>query len=106
MNESTKNTVKSIKSGYGIMSMYQNLNYILFLGFLACIYLFNAYQIQMKISKINTLESEVREAQWKYLDAKSELMQAGSIKNIETKLKDDELTFSGDLPVKLKNPDK
>lgn len=104
MSETKKETFKSIKTSYGIMSMYKNLNYILFLGLLACIYLFNAFQIQKKLSRINTLESEVREAQWKYLDAKSELMQAGSIKNVETNLKDDELNFSGELPVKLKNP--
>ncbi len=96
-------TGQSIKKNVGLMIIYQNLNYILFLVLLAFIYIFNAHFIEVKLRKINRLESEVREAQWKYLDAKSQLMQAGSIQNIETKLKDQDLNFSGDLPVKIKS---
>ncbi len=105
MSEPKKYKVNSVKSGSGLMWIYSNLNYILFLVFLAFIYIFNAHFIEKKLQKINRLESEVREAQWMYLDAKSELMRAGSIQNIETQLESEDLNFVGELPVKLKVPE-
>jgi hypothetical protein len=51
-----------------------NVPFLLFLSFLALIYIANGHFAVKNIREINDLEKEVKELHWHYLDEKTELM--------------------------------
>lgn len=64
--------VSKNNSGTGMIA--QNLKYILFLGFMAAIYIGNSHSSEKKIRSIQELQKELKEVRWTYLSLKSELM--------------------------------
>ncbi|WP_246858852.1 FtsL-like putative cell division protein [Chitinophaga sp. XS-30] len=52
----------------------QNLSFLLFLAFVALVYIANSHLAEKKVRRINKLSREIRELKWEYLSVKSELM--------------------------------
>jgi len=52
----------------------KNIPYVLFLGFLAIVYIANAHYSEKKVRQIQSLEREVKELRWHYMSMKSQLM--------------------------------
>jgi hypothetical protein len=53
----------------------KNLPYLLFLAFLAIIYIGNSYYAEKNIRKVERLQKELRELRYKHISTKSQLMQ-------------------------------
>ena len=51
-----------------------NINYIVFLAFLAAIYIANARLAERNIRQANDYKKELQELRWKYMTDKSDLM--------------------------------
>ena len=54
--------------------IFKNLPFVLFLSFLAMIYIANAHYSEKKVREIQNLQSELKQLRWQYMSLKSELM--------------------------------
>ncbi len=54
--------------------VFKNLPFILFLSFIAMIYIANAHYSEKKVREIQNLQSELKQQRWQYMSLKSELM--------------------------------
>ncbi len=54
--------------------IFKNLPYVLFLSFLAMIYIANAHFSEKKVREIQNLQTELKQLRWQYMSLKSELM--------------------------------
>ena len=52
----------------------KNFPFVLFLGFLAMIYIANAHYSEKKVRQIRKLRSEVKDLRWDYISLKSDMM--------------------------------
>ena len=75
--------------------MFNNFVYILFLGFLAIIYIANAHYAEKKVRDIQRAQKEIRELRWQYMSVKSELMRKSTQSQIGDAVKEDGLRSIG-----------
>jgi len=61
--------------------------FLLFLAFIASIYIANNYLAENKIRKSNNLRDDLRELRYEYITGKSELMEASKQSKISQRLK-------------------
>jgi len=54
--------------------VFGNFAYLLFLGFLALVYIANAHFAEKKVRQIQMLQKEIKELKWHYTSIKSETM--------------------------------
>jgi cell shape-determining protein MreC len=54
--------------------VFKNLPFVLFLSFMAMIYIANAHYSEKKVREIQKLQSELKQKRWQYMSLKSELM--------------------------------
>lgn len=67
-------------------SIVANLPFVLFLAFLALVYIGNGHYAVKNIRAINKLTTQVKSLQWSYLDIKSELMQESKLSNVAARV--------------------
>ncbi len=58
----------------GAELVLKNLPYVLFVGFLAIVYIANAHYSEKKVREIQRLQAEIKELRWHYRSLQSELM--------------------------------
>ena len=78
-NDQSKKTAKSLQSilGGGFLtreSTAKNLPFLLFLAFIAIIYIGNSYYAEKNIRKIEKLQKELKELRYEHIYTKSQLM--------------------------------
>ncbi|MEK7254033.1 MAG: FtsL-like putative cell division protein [Bacteroidota bacterium] len=66
----------------GASLVFKNLPYVLFLGFLAVIYIANAHYAEKQVRQIQTLQKEVKELKRQYNSLKSEIMFKSRLANV------------------------
>ena len=54
--------------------VFKNLPFVLFLSFIAMIYIANAHYSEKKVRQIQRLQSELKQQRWQYMSLKSEIM--------------------------------
>ena len=54
--------------------IFKNLPFVLFLSFLAMIYIANAHYSEKKVRQIQDMQTELKQLRWQYMSLKSELM--------------------------------
>ena len=59
---------------YSAALIFRNLTFVLFLGFLALIYIANAHYAEKKVREIQALQHEIKELRWRYMAARADLM--------------------------------
>jgi hypothetical protein len=74
------------KKNLGTEVIAQNLKYILFLGFLAALYIGNSHSSEKKIRDIQELQKELKEVRWTYLSLKSEVMMESQYSEVVKKV--------------------
>ncbi len=80
-------TTKEILGGDFLSSgTFTMLPYLLYISFLAFIYIANNYLAENKTREINQLQREVKELRFEYIDAKSNLTQIEKQSQISKKL--------------------
>jgi cell division protein FtsL len=62
------------KKWLNYQSIVKQIPFLIFLAFLAVLYIYNGHTADKTIRKINTLAKEVKELQWEYKDLKSDVM--------------------------------
>ena len=75
--------------------VFNNFVYILFLGFLAIVYIANAHYAEKRVRDIQRTQKEIRELRWQYMSVKSELMRKSTQSQIEDAVKEDGLRSIG-----------
>ncbi len=79
----------------------ENLPFVLFLGFLAIIYIANAHYAEGQVREIQTMKNEVRELKREYNSLKAELMFKSRHSEVERKVRDQGLHVIRDRPLKI-----
>ena len=54
--------------------MFRNFSFLLFLGFLALVYIGNAHFAEKRVREIQALQKKIKELKWEYTSIKSETM--------------------------------
>lgn len=65
----------------------QNLPFILFLGFLATIYIANAHYAEKNVREIQLLQREIKDLRREYNSLKAEIMYNQKLTEVERKMK-------------------
>lgn len=65
-----------------------NVLFILFLGFLAIVYIANVHQAESNVREIQVLQKELREMKWYYMSLQAENMYNSKQSELTEKVKD------------------
>jgi hypothetical protein len=82
--------------------VFGNFSYLLFLGFLALVYIANAHYAEKNVREIQRLQKEIKELKWQYTSIKSETMFKSMQSQIETNLEPAGIHLSGRGPKVIK----
>lgn len=66
--------------------VFGNFTYVLFLGFLAVVYIANAHFSESGVRRIQNLQREIKELKWEYTSIKSQTMYKSMQSQMEVNL--------------------
>jgi uncharacterized protein (UPF0333 family) len=66
--------------------VFDNFNYLMFLGFLTIVYIANAHFAEKNVRDIQRTENEIKELKWEYISIKSETMYKSMQSQIDRSL--------------------
>ncbi len=66
--------------------VFRNFSFLLFLGFLALVYIANAHFAEKKVRDIQRIQKEIKELKWQYTSIKSETMYKSIQSQIDASL--------------------
>lgn len=75
--------------------VFGNFQYLLFLGFLAIIYIANAHFAEKSVRRIQQKQKEMRQLKWEYISIKSETMYKSMQSQMDQSLEKNGLDLSG-----------
>lgn len=84
----------------------KNLSFVLFLGFLAVVYIANSRFSEKNVRQIQHLQRDLRELRWQYMTLESENMYNSRQSELAEQLKDDNFEAFGAQPKRIVVPDK
>lgn len=79
----------------------KNLGYILFLGFLAILYIGNAHLAERNVRQIQESQKDIREMRWYYMSLQSENMYNSLRSEVVDRVRDDGLRLHRGEPIKI-----
>ena len=82
----------------------RNLAFLLFLGFLAIIYIANAHLAERNVRRIQELQRDVKEMRWYYMSLQSENMYNSLRSEVVDRVKDEGLRLHRGKPKKILVP--
>ena len=90
--------IESVKAGLAgaiaftiadlIVILLNNLIFVLFLGFLAIVYIANAHYAERKVRKIQLMQKEIKEMRWYYMSLQAENMYKSKRSEMKESVKD------------------
>lgn len=83
----------------------KNLPFLLFVSFLALLYIANGHFAVKNIREIGKLDQEVKELNWEFLNTKSNLMLKSKMSEISESVSPMGLKVPETAPLKIKEPD-
>ena len=66
--------------------VFDNFNYLMFIGFLGVVYIANAHFAEKNVRDIQRVEKEIKEMKWEYISIKSETMYKSMQSQLEDKV--------------------
>ena len=78
--------------------VFRNFSFLLFLGFLALVYIANAHFAEKNVREIQAIQKKIKELKWEYTSIKSETMFKAMQSQIETNLEPSGIYLSGRGP--------
>jgi Bacteriodetes cell division protein (FtsL-like) len=75
--------------------VFGNFSYLMFLGFLAIVYIANAHFAEKSVRNIQRLQKEIKELKWEYTSIKSETMYKSMQSQIDAGLESVNLASQG-----------
>jgi hypothetical protein len=79
----------------------RNLGFILFLGFLAILYIGNAHLAERNVRRIQELQREIRQQRWYFMSLQSENMYNSLRSEVVDRVRDDGLRLHRGEPIKI-----
>ena len=91
-----KNWKQALNLGHHSTNLvFNNFAYILFLGFLAVIYIANAHYAEKRVRDIQRAQKEIKELRWQYMSVKSELMRESTQSQLKEVVDENGLVSNG-----------
>lgn len=84
--------------------VFGNFSYLLFLGFLALVYIANAHWAERNVRRIQQLQREIKELKWEYTSIKSETMYKSMQSQIDESLEPVGLDLENKGPRVIRKP--
>ena len=81
--------------------IFMNLPFVCYLAILALLYIANAHNVDQKLRKIELLKQEVKDTEWHYLNMQKHVMHGSTPTQMESKVKDQGIKMTDDVPDKL-----
>jgi len=81
--------------------LIKNLPFLMFLAFLAAIYIANTHYAERKVREIQTLQKELKQERWRYMSLKSQLMYESKQIKVATRAKELGLRELEERPKKI-----
>ncbi|MFN0036914.1 MAG: FtsL-like putative cell division protein [Saprospiraceae bacterium] len=78
--------------------VFDNFQYLLFLGGLGIVYIANAHFSEKGVRRIQTMQKEIKELKWEYTSIKSETMYKSMQSQIDENVESDELYLDNKGP--------
>lgn len=82
--------------------VFGNFSFMLFVGFLAILYVANAHFAEKQVRDIQKTKKEINELKWQYMSMKSNLMYRSMQSQIDTSLEQTGIDLSADGPKVIK----
>jgi Bacteriodetes cell division protein (FtsL-like) len=82
--------------------VFGNFSYLMFLGFLAVVYIANAHFAEKSVRNIQRLQKEIKELKWEYTSIKSETMYKSMQSQIDASLESVNLASQGPKVIEVK----
>lgn len=89
------------KIGFNSAWIADKLPYIFFLIMLTMFYIANAHWTEKKVRKINSLKSELRELNAKYMSLKSDVIYEATYTQLRVQVASSQLSNDGEFPEKI-----
>jgi len=96
-----KKSRKKKRIAFALPSLAKNVSYVMFVGLLGLVYIFNSHYAEANMRKTKNLENQIREAKWEYMSIKSDIMQKSTRSEIIRKLEGYEKMENRNLPKKI-----
>lgn len=88
----TKNKKKTKGLGVGnffdAQLLYRNLTFLVFLTLIGIFYISNSHRAEKKVRKIQRLQGEIKQSEWKYWESKSDVQWEGVQSQTEKRVED------------------
>ncbi len=81
--------------------LLNNLGFIVFVGFLAVIYIGNAHYAEYNVRRIQVLEKEIRHQRWLYMSLQSDIMSNSLRSDVAERVREDGLRLHRGTPHKI-----
>jgi Bacteriodetes cell division protein (FtsL-like) len=78
--------------------VFNNFNYVLFLGFLGIVYIANAHFAEKNVRDIQRIQKEIKELKWEYTSIKSETMYKSMQSQMDVRLESTGLDLEAEGP--------
>lgn len=75
--------------------IFGNLGFVLFLGFLAIVYIANAHYAERKVREIQITQKEIRDLRWEYVSMKADLMRRSTQTQMQEQVEEFGLRSTG-----------
>lgn len=95
-----KKTATSIRSKWAEW-VFVNLPFVVFLTFLAVVYIYNAHTSERSLREIDVLRKEVKDYRWQYMDLKQELMYGSTQSQLAKNLEETGVKPISKVPLRL-----
>ncbi len=83
--------------------VFGNFTFVLFLGFLAIVYIANAHFSETGVRRIQQLQKEIKELKWEYTSIKSETMYKSLQSQMDASLESSGLSLDPEGPKIIEN---
>lgn len=87
----------------GVEWLFMNLPFVCYLALLIGVYIYCAHNVEGSLRKIETLKSDVKDAEWRYMNIKKDVMYGSTQSQIEKKVADLDLKPIRNAPIKIKD---
>jgi len=85
----------------GIEWLFMNLPFACYLALLVGVYIFCAHNVEGSLREIEALKNDVKDAEWRYMDIKKDIMYGSTQSQIEQKVADLNLKPIRNAPIKI-----
>ncbi len=101
MKRTVKNRKRKSDFSVALALISRNFGFILFMGAMALLYIYNTQIAEKKVRNIQNLEKEIQELKWGYMNLKADVMYSSTYSQVSKSVKSIDLDTKGSAPRRI-----